>query len=151
MNYEIVTIEKRVVIGITKKINNIEKAVKDISDMWVMFNTKDIYSKISDKTQENVLGIYYDYEGDYTKPYKFMIGKEIKKQICGDKFTNTTIPAGKYAKFTAKGNVKKIVGEIWEAIWSMNLDRAYTYDFEEYHNMSDLNNTKVDIYIALKP
>ena len=43
------------------------------------------------------------------------------------------------------------VGEAWEKIWSMDLPRAYDYDFEVYHNDStDMNNQTIDLYISLQ-
>ncbi len=59
------------------------------------------------------------------------------------------IPAGKYAKFSAHGHMKKAVAEAWNEIWKMDLNRSFTGDFEEYLN-SDWENSHIDIYIALK-
>ncbi|WP_066495895.1 GyrI-like domain-containing protein [Abyssisolibacter fermentans] len=152
MNYEIITLEEKKIVGISKKIINNGEAVKDIAEMWNQFNVKNIYNEILDKAVPNVMGIYYDYEGDYTKPYNFMIGCEVKKSdSLNEEMSQIIIPSGKYAKFTVRGNVQKAVGEGWMKIWNMNLDRAYTYDFELYRNNSeDMSDMIVDIFIALK-
>lgn len=67
---------------------------------------------------------------------------------------NTTIkiiPKGKYAKFVIVGDVQKSVGEAWSKIWSMNLKRKYTCDFEEYqNNTEDMQNQEIHIYIAIE-
>lgn len=59
------------------------------------------------------------------------------------------IPAGKYAKFSTHGHMEKAVAEAWNEIWTMDLNRSFTGDFEEYLN-SDWENSHIDIYIALK-
>lgn len=152
MNYEIITLEEKKIVGISKKIINNVEAVKNIAEMWNQFNVKNTYNKILDKAVPNVMGIYYDYEGDYTNPYNFMIGCEVKKSdSLNEEMSQIIIPSGKYAKFTVRGDVQKAVGEGWMKIWNMNLDRAYTYDFELYRNNSeDMSDMIVDIFIALK-
>ena len=88
---------------------------------------------------------------NYTKPYKFYCAVEVSDAIeDNDDIITKVIPSGKYAKFTVKGNVQKAVGEAWEKIWNMDLDRKYSCDFEVYHNDSeDINNQTIDIYISL--
>jgi predicted transcriptional regulator YdeE len=63
-----------------------------------------------------------------------------------------TILGGKFAKFTAKGNLNQgIVFSEWSKIWSMELDRKYTADFELYgEKAQNRENAEVDIFIALR-
>ncbi|MGI6049514.1 MAG: GyrI-like domain-containing protein [Acetivibrionales bacterium] len=60
------------------------------------------------------------------------------------------IPSGKYAKFIVHGHVQKAVAEFWMKLWSMNLDRKFTCDFEEYQPGGDMENAEIHIYISLK-
>jgi len=61
-----------------------------------------------------------------------------------------TIPNGKYAKFILIGEPQKAIGEFWAKLWNLNLDRAYSADFEEYQNNSeDINNQEIHVYISI--
>ncbi len=108
-----------------------------------------LYANIENKADHTAIGLYTEYEGDATKPYTFMCGCEVACET--DCFDTITIPAGKYAKFTVIGDMVEAVGNAWGKIWSMDLDRAFTCDFEHYHNDNpDMSQQTIDIYIALK-
>ena len=98
------------------------------------------------------IGLYTEYEGDFTKPYIFIAGAEVDKKLENTEETVCKIiPKGKYAKFIIKGDVQNSVGQAWQEIWSMDLKRKYTCDFEEYQNNSeDMENQEIHIYIAIE-
>ncbi len=153
MKYEIVELEEKIVEGIGIRTTNQEgKSIQDIGMLWQEFFTKGIYDKIESKLNNKTIGLYADYEGDYTKPYKFIVCSEVseKSKNLENRITKT-IPKGKYAKFVINGDVQKSVGQAWQEIWNMDLNRKYTCDFEEYQNNSeDMNNQEIHIYIAIK-
>lgn len=147
MKYEMVELEEKIVKGIgVKTTNENGKSVQDIGKAWQSFFAEGVYDKIENKVNGKTIGLYTDYEGDFTKPYYFMAGCEVDRQDEEVK----VIPKGKYAKFVIKGDVQRSVGEAWEKIWQMDLKRKYTCDFEEYQNNSeDMQNQEIHIYIAL--
>lgn len=151
MKYELVTLEKKVVVGKSIKTTNENgKSIKDIGAMWQQFIGEGIYASIKNKVDGKGIGLYTEYEGDCTKPYTFMCCCEVKKTDDIGNLDVKTINAGKYAKFTVKGDMVQAVGEAWSEIWSMDLDRKYDSDFELYHNDSeDMNNQTIDIFISL--
>ena len=70
MQYEIVILEEKTVVGVTAKTNNTAPDMgMVIGGLWQQFYQSDIYSKIPGKLNEKALGIYTDYEdaekGDY--------------------------------------------------------------------------------------
>lgn len=142
-----VELEEKIVKGIgVKTTNENGKSVQDIGKAWQSFFAEGVYDKIENKVNGKTIGLYTDYEGDFTKPYYFMAGCEVDRQDEEVK----VIPKGKYAKFVIKGDVQRSVGEAWEKIWQMDLKRKYTCDFEEYQNNSeDMQNQEIHIYIAL--
>ena len=111
-----------------------------------------IYDKIQNKVNGKTIGLYTEYEGDYTKPYIFVAGAEVSQEVKqSEDIVNKVIPKGKYARFIIKGDVKNSVGQAWQEIWNMNLKRKYICDFEEYqNNSSDMNNQEIHIYIGLE-
>lgn len=153
MKFEIVELEERIIEGICIKTTNENgKSIKDIADVWQKFFVEGVYNKIENKINSKTIGLYTDYEGDYTKPYNFIVCAEISKKSKNlkDRIIKV-IPKGKYARFIINGDVQKSVGEAWSEIWKMNLKRKYTCDFEEYQNNSeDMQNQDIHIYIAIE-
>lgn len=153
MKYEIVELEEKVVAGIKIKTTNQDgKAMQDIGMTWQKLFTNGIYEKISNKVNSKTIGLYTEYEGDYTKPYTFIAGAEVSQEVqIGEELESIIIPKGKYAKFIITGDVQNSVGQAWQEIWNMDLKRKYTCDFEEYQNNSkDMQKQEIHIYIALE-
>lgn len=153
MEYEIVELEEKIVEGISIRTTNQDgKSIQDIGALWQKFYAEGEYNKIENKVNNKAIGLYTDYEGDYTKPYNFIACSEINKKSENMKNRTTKIiPKGRYAKFVIIGDVQKSVGEAWGEIWNMNLERKYTCDFEEYqNNTEDMQNQEIHIYIAIK-
>lgn len=151
MNYEIVTLEEKTVVGKSIMTTNENgQSMKDIGEMWQQFIGGGVLSTIQNKTDGKGIGLYTDYEGDVTKPYRFMCCVEVLDSG-NPELETRTISGGKYAKFTVKGNVMTAVGEAWEKICNMDLDRKFDCDFELYHyDSEDMDNQTIDIYISLK-
>lgn len=152
MKYEIVELEEKVVAGIKiKTTNQNAKAMQDIGITWQKLFTDGLYEKILNKVNNKTIGLYTEYEGDYTKPYTFMAGAEVSREVeRGEEIESIIIPKGRYAKFIIIGDVQNSVGQAWQEIWNMNLKRKYTCDFEEYQNNSkDMQKQEIHIYIAL--
>ncbi len=153
MKYEIVELEEKIVCGIKiKTTNQSGKAIQDIGATWQKLFTNGIYEDIANKLNKKTIGLYTEYEGDYTKPYIFMAGAEVsKKEETNREIEIKVIPKGKYAKFVITGDVQNSVGQAWQEIWSMNLKRKYICDFEEYQNNStDMQKQEIHIYIGLE-
>ena len=153
MNYEIVELKEKIVEGIGVRTNNQNgKSIGDIGGVWQRFFTDGEYAKIENKVNNKTIGLYTDYDGDYTCDYYFLAGSEVKEKsndmenrVC------KVIPGGKYAKFVIIGDVQKSVGEAWQEIWNMDLDRKYTCDFEEYqNNTEDMQRQEIHVYVAIR-
>ncbi len=153
MKYEIVELEEKIVEGIEVKTTNENgKSIQDIANMWQTFFMQGIYDKIENKVNGKTIGLYTDYEKDYTKPYNFVACTEVSENSKDvENRVVKVIPKGKYAKFVIHGDVQNAVGQAWQEIWKMDLNRKYTCDFEEYQNNSnDMQNQEIHIYIAVE-
>ncbi len=153
MKYEIVELKEKIIEGIRIKTTNQNgKSMKDIGLTWQKLFTEGIYENIQNKTNNKTIGLYTQYEGDYTKPYTFIAGAEVSKEVeNNEQIVSTIIPKGKYAKFVIIGDVQNTVGQAWQEIWNMELKRKYTCDFEEYQNNSqDMQKQEIHIYIAIE-
>lgn len=104
MNYEIVTLEEKTVVGILARTNNTAPDMGEvISGLWNRFFSEGIYESIPDKASEKALGIYTDYEGDEKADYTMMVACETTKRPETGDYAVRTIPAGRYARFIVRG------------------------------------------------
>jgi len=146
MYYEVVNLEQKTVIGLSAITSNMDKDMKTvIGGLWEKLYQGGVNSKIKNKINEYAIGLYSDYSENQ---YVVTVGNEVSKAQ-NQELTVKIIPSGRYAKFSVFGHMEKAVEQAWQEIWSMDLDRSFTGDFEEYLN-SDWENAKIDIYIALK-
>ena len=67
MEYEIVELEEKIVAGIGTRTTNEEgKSIQDIANVWQKLFAEGAYDKISNKQNHKTIGLYTEYEGDYT-------------------------------------------------------------------------------------
>ena len=147
MDHSVVQMEEKRIAGFTARTSNTSPDMGAvIGGLWQRFFAEGY--GVLDKVNGKTLGIYTDYESDETGGYTFMTACEVKGEV-PEGLTERIIPAGKYARFVIRGNMMTVVGEFWQALWQMKLDRAFTCDYEEYQN-SDPENCEIHIYISLK-
>lgn len=146
MNYEIVELKEKIVVGVSTETSNKDPEMNTkIQKLWEDLYQGEINSQIKNKVNEFAIGLYSDYNGD--GGYTVTAANEVSKSE-NEELTTKIIPAGKYAKFSVHGNMVTAVAKAWEDIWKMDLDRSFAADFEEYLN-SDWEHADIDLYIAL--
>lgn len=154
MDYKIVELAEKTVVGITARTNNSSPEMSAvISGLWKRF-FEEAYGKISDKANPYTLGIYTDYSSDEKGDYTLMCACEVTSENGNEMFEVKKIPAGKYAEFEIVGDMDteaqfKEIDRLWRELWGMDLERSFVYDFEEYRS-ADPNRADVHIYIGLK-
>ena len=139
-------------IGFELKTNNEECSLAMPAHKDRFFN-ENIVSKIPNKTNGNILALYTDYEGDYTKPYSWILGCEVSTldQVPAG-LVGKIIPESMYAIFTTQGEFPQGLIAVWQKIWNADLPRSYTSDFELYRSDFDPErNPEVKVYIAIEP
>lgn len=151
MEYEIISLEEKTVAGFSARTNNASPDMTNvIGGLWQRLYSQDGYPLIQNKANKKAIGMYTDYSSDEKGDYTVAAGCEITEifeSSTGIEFLK--IPAGRYAKFTVRGNMVKAVNDFWQELWQMELDRAFSCDFEEYQN-ADPDNAVIHIYIGLK-
>lgn len=150
MNYEIVNLNEKKVVGVAAKTKNSDPNMQMvIGSLWNKLYNEGFYGKINNKANNKALGIYSDYESDYNSKYTVTVGCEVlEDKNIPEELVIKTVPKGRYAKFIIKGHMQKAVAEFWSKLWNMNLDRNYVCDFEEYQN-EDCENAEIHIYISI--
>lgn len=155
MDYTIVELPTRTIIGPTIHTGNEDPEVaQKIGELWNKFMEDGMSGSIPAPIIEpySCYGLYYNYDfSDMT--YDTMVGVESAADTTPEGLQLVVIPAGRYAKFNTRGNVVQAVIDAWNAIWAMEELvplRANTVDFEAYHPSDDMDDTEIDLYIALK-
>lgn len=151
MNYSKEKLEKKYVIGVPVRTSNEDgRFLKDVPPLWEQFHRERLAEKIPVRINHDLLAVYTDYEGDYTKPFTYIIGCEVKNlNSIPEGMIGIEIPPSKYALFTAKGEFPKSMMITWQNIWHSGIKRSYTTDFEIYtSDFNPQNNPEVRIYIA---
>ncbi len=115
------------------------------------FFKENIYEKIPNKSTGDILALYTDYEGDYTKPYSWILGCEVSTlDTIPEGLVGKVIPESQYAVFTTQGEFPQGLVSVWKAVWELPLSRLYTSDFEVYRSDFDpIHQPQVQVYIAI--
>lgn len=143
MNYEIVELKEKTIVGFAARTGNEDPQMGAIiGGLWKQLYTPENTEKIQNRVNAYAIGLYSDYDKE---GYQVTAGFEVSDAEGGNGFAVKTIPAGRYAKFSVHGDMIEAVANSWKEIWETPLDRTFTGDFEEYLSQED-----IDIYIAIK-
>ncbi len=122
----------------------------DCGNLWQKFEAENFAERIPGKLGNEIYAVYYDYEGDYTKPFSYFIGCKVKTNTQDSQAMDSLIiPSGRYYKVIAKGKMPDCVADSWKKIWSLAIDRAYQFDFEIYDERSkDWSDAEVEVFVS---
>ena len=122
----------------------------DCGNLWQKFERENFAEGIPGKLSDEIYAVYFDYEGDYTKPFSYFIGCKVKNDTQTTQgMTSLIIPAGSFTKVIAKGKMPDCVANSWKDIWNSEIERTYKYDFEIYDERSkDWSNAEVEIFVS---
>lgn len=147
MNYDVVTLEEKKVVGLAARTGNGRPDMQQvIGGLWQKYYEGGICTSIKNKVNEHALGIYSAYEKD---TYQVTVGAEVSSVEKDEDLVELVLPAGTYAHFHVFGNQVTAVAEAWAEIWKTDLKRTWTGDFEEYTAFDGVNAT-VEIYVAIE-
>ena len=151
--YTILQKHPMIIVGISCRTSNApEDGPQDIPQLWGRFYNEDIMNKIPNKASQEVIALYCDYEGDYTKPYSIVIGCPVNSlEAVPQGMVAKRIPSGSFAVFRAVGEYPASLIETWGKIWQTELKRSYTGDYEFYGDKFISGSPKeVEVLIAIE-
>lgn len=151
MDYKIEVQKQKYFIGLELRTNNDEcsTAMPAHKDRFFQENT---VAKIPNRVDGNIFALYTDYEGDFSKPYSWILGCEVSSlDTVPQGLVGKVIPASKYAVFTTEGEFPQGLIAAWTSVWTLPLPRLYTSDFEIYpSNFDPVRNPEVKLCIAIE-
>jgi len=142
---------KLIGLKLSNKTTNAEElSSNDCGNLWQKFEKENVVERIQGKLSGEVYAVYYNYEGDYTKPFSYFIGCRVENHNEIPLGMDTlVIPTGNYSKVIAAGKMPDCINNSWKEIWNSDLARAYQFDFECYdHRSKDWSNAEVDIFVS---
>lgn len=152
--YRDMKVEEFYVIGIFVRTSNAPgKGEKDIPALWKRFSMEQTHSIIPNKINDDVYGVYSDYDGDHTQPYTLTIGVKVSStESIPEGMHAVKVCAGNYEKFSGQGKLSEnIIFNKWIEVWQANLKREYSTDFEYYpSNLFFGDDLSFDIMISVK-
>ena len=143
---------KLIGLSLNKKTSNHNgKSSIDCGNLWQKFENENYIEKIPEKLTKEILAVYHEYEGDYTKPFSYFIGCKVPNDTeVPTGLQSLTIPKETYQMIIAKGEMPNCVVTAWEKIWTSNIPRSYNIDFEIYDERSkDWSDAEVEIYLSI--
>lgn len=151
MNYEIVELKEKKVVGLMARTgNNDVNMTQTIGDLWQHFYKDGIYHSIARKKNNCGIGLYSNYNDGVNDAYDVTVCCEVTDvQKLKDGIVEKTISPGKYAKFIVHGNMKTAVMDFWIKLWEMDINRKFDCDFEEYQGDGDMENSEIHMYISI--
>lgn len=148
MEYTIVEKDGFFVAGfVTRTTNESHQAAKDIPVLWEKFLNSKFFSK-----DLPVMCCYLEYKSDFTDAYTVLIGHVV--DTCNSVSSDAVckkLPVAKYAVLTVEGPYPDSLLKAWQSIWTSDLKRSYTGDFEVYPaGFFDGGSKPFEIYVAVK-
>src|SRR4051812_6201784 len=93
-----------------KTTNEGGKSQIDCGNLWQKFAAENYESKIPGKLSNEIYAVYFNYDGDYTKPFAYFIGCRVKVDVqTPQHLEDLIIPAGAFTKVIAKGKMPDCV------------------------------------------
>ncbi len=134
------------VIGIACRTSNDPGAgPQDIPKLWQRFESEGVWTQIPNKTSGEVIALYCDYERDHTGDYTCVIGCAVSSlENIPEAMVGKTVPASTFAVFPVRGEFPKSLIDTWGKIWSSDLPRTYSGDYELY------DAKEVQVFIAIQ-
>lgn len=152
MNPEKVTLEEKLIVGISVRTNNSDEqspVTGKLMKLWGNFFKNDLMSKISDQKENSpMFGVYASYESDFNGDYTVTAGVEVTSSSTDSEYAVVKIESGDYLLFSNKGEMPNVVVDTWKEIWEYfsenNIKRKYSTDFELYKSQDE-----VEVYISV--
>ncbi len=133
MEYEIREVPEFHIVGVELRMENTEgRAAREIPPFWEKFYSEHL-KRITGRMDQDVLGLYLDYESDHNGPYSLIAGCRVPADYEAPAgMTKRTIAAARYAVFPTSGDFPAALQSVWSYVWDSDLRRTYKTDFELY-------------------
>jgi len=130
------------VAGLTARTTNRDESnpqIARIGSLWDRFFGERVYEHTPHRVDDmRLFGVYSDYEGDAHGAFDITTGVAV-----ADGPASVCIEGGNYLVFSAKGEMPRMVIDLWDTIWAYfdahpEIQRRYRSDFEAYSGPNEV-------------
>jgi predicted transcriptional regulator YdeE len=141
-------LKKLMVVGMVIETSN--ESTTDIPNFWSSFFSNSSIDLIKNRVNQKLIAVYFDYQGDNTKPFKVLIGAEVSKvEGLSSNMLKLEIPAQSYRhRNLREGKFPDKIIDAWKDVWLTKEARSYSFDLEVYDYTTNPLNPDIDLYIA---
>jgi predicted transcriptional regulator YdeE len=119
--------------GISVRTSNLNgQSAQDIGNLWATFFTQHLAAQIRGKLTDELICAYTDYASDMNGPYTAMLGYRVNQEEQPTGITVVPVKACTAAVYISDNAEPATVLATWNKIWTSNIHRAYTTDYDLY-------------------
>ena len=125
--------------------------------LWARSLQDGTFERIPNRTDDKMLAVYTDFDGDQTGVYTYILGARVSSaEKVPDGMVAVTIPAGRYAVVQSdKGTLPDIMPKVWKDIAAMSTndrggERSFKTDYVVFPAGFDWQDTQVEVHVGVK-
>lgn len=125
------------VVGVSTKVSNDREDL--LEQAWDLFSNSEVLEYLQGKNlSQDIISVYYEYEGDCDDPYTLLIGYEVDESFETPLGLNSVVINLNHEIYKLSENVPDAIFDKWEDIWEdISRERAYIADFDRYNPKQD--------------
>ena len=132
------------VIGVSAKVSNDRDDL--LEEAWELFFKSDVLEYVEgENLSEDIISVYYEYEGDQDDPYTLLIGYEVEEDFETPNGLNSIVINLNHETYRIEKDLPDAIFDKWEDIWDdTSRERAYIADFDRYNPKEDVAEVNVE-------
>ena len=132
------------VVGVSAKVSNNRNDL--LEQAWELFFNSEVLEYLNGQNlSQDIISVYYEYEGDHAAPYTLLIGYEVDDSFDVPTGLNSANIEINHEVFRVEGDIPDAVIDKWQEIWVDNSkERAYKADFDRYNPIEDFVEINVE-------
>lgn len=132
------------VVGVSTEVSNDRDDL--LENAWDLFFKSEVLDYLDGKNlSADIISVYYNYQGDHTKPYSLLIGYEVDESFETPMGVEDVIINLNHEQHRLEGEDTEAVIEKWQEIWDDNSrERAYIADFDRFNPIEDFIEINVE-------
>jgi predicted transcriptional regulator YdeE len=147
------------VIGLSVRTSGQKEAGGNghVPALWARSLQDGTFERIPNRTDDKMLAVYTDFDGDQTGVYIYTLGARVSSaEKVPDGMVAVTIPAGRYAVVQSdNGALPDIMPKVWKDIAAMSAkdlggERSFKTDYVVFPAGFDWQDTQVEVHVGVK-
>ncbi|APC92425.1 MULTISPECIES: GyrI-like domain-containing protein [Francisella] len=132
------------VVGVATKVSNDREDL--LEQAWELFFNSEVLEYLNKQNlSQDIISVYYDYEGDHTAPYTLLIGYEVTETFEVPTGLDSVIIELNHEVYRVAGELPDAIIDKWQEVWADNSKkRAYRADFDRYNPINDYAEVNVE-------